>query len=114
MYWHSQKTVPYPGEGVYDLTAYVPCLLSGTIHENERELLEFEFWTNSTEIRVTNEADSDVTVYLYDASYDVNVSVGLFSVASGESNKFTNLTSATNYRIAVESPDNAYSIKISD
>ena len=65
-YMYNHKPIQYPGTGLYDLSTYFPCSVKGEIDKTSIEILTFDFLTNSTEIKVVNKADSNVTVYLYD------------------------------------------------
>jgi len=113
-YMYNHKPIQYPGTGLYDLSTYFPCSVKGEIDKTSIEILTFDFLTNSTEIKVVNKADSNVTVYLYDTLDKKNRAIGSFSLEAGECKKFTNLTSARNYRIGVESVEQEYAITISD
>ena len=41
----------YPGNGVYDLTKYSACVATGSSEAENPTLLDYDFKTNSTEIR---------------------------------------------------------------
>lgn len=114
-YMYNYQKIQYPGEGVYDLTKYVPCFAEGYKDEgNTEEIVAFEFLTDSTEIAVVNESDSCVTVRLYDTADEQKRAIGTFSLEPGKSKKFTNLTSARTYFVGVEPEEDIYAITISD
>ena len=114
IYIDTYKPIEYPGKGVYDLTSYFPCSVEGQTTENSIDLIEFEFYTNSTEITIKNEAECDITVYLYDTCNKERRAIGIFTLEPAKRNTFTNLTAATTYYIGVEPTDKEYAITITD
>lgn len=114
VYEYNNKPIQYPGTGVYDLSKYYPYSVEGDIDEENPEVLEIVFFTDSTKIKVKNTATSNVTVYLYDTSDESNRAIGVFSLDTGEKKEFTNLTAARHYRIGVESTERKYGLIISD
>lgn len=113
-YFSLNRKVDYPGTGVYDLTAFVPCTVQGETDGQSIEKLDYAFSTNSTEIRVQNDAQEDVWIYLYDASDKTGREILRFQLPAGKSEKFTNLTQAQNYRVGVAASRKAYAITLSD
>ena len=108
------RQVDYPGTGVYDLTAFVPCTAQGETDGQSIEKLAYEFSTNSTEIKVKNDAQEDVWIYLYDTSDETEREILRLQLPAGKSEKFTNLTQARTYRVGVAASGKAYAITLSD
>ena len=113
-YFSRNRQVDYPGTGVYDLTAFVPCTAQGETDGQSIEKLAYEFSTNSTEIKVKNDAQEDVWIYLYDTSDEPEREILRLQLPAGKSEKFTNLTQARTYRVGVAASGKAYAITLSD
>ena len=113
-YFFLNRRADYPGTGVYDLTAFVPCAVQGETDGQSIERLAYEFSTNSTEIKVKNDAQEDVWIYLYDTSDEPEREILRLQLPAGKSEKFTNLTQARTYRVGVTASGKAYAITLSD
>lgn len=104
----------YPGNGVYDLTKYSACVAAGSSETENPTLLDYDFKTNSTEIRLTNNKDETITAYLYDSANISGDYSQTFELPPNRTNAFSMLTSATTYQIGVVSGNGEYALTITD
>lgn len=110
----SDDKQPYPGNGVYDLSEYMPYEVSGVEGKNGIYFIGLDFKTNTCEINLENNGNETVTVYLYNKHNPVWDSIGEMILKPGKSNHFTMLTAATEYQIGVDSHGSEYMLAISD
>lgn len=112
--FYGKKRAGYPGNGVYDLTEYSPYQTEEKDGLDKIQVIDMDFKTNSTKIKIANEGDSDIMIYLYKkGNTGENEDIASFDLASGGKEEFTNLTAASEYRIGVET-SGEYALKISD
>lgn len=104
----------YPGNGIYDLTNYVPYSINSENVSSAIEVISQEFTTNTTEISVKNNGSEALNIYLYDKDNPSNDFIGQFQLEAGHKEKFSMLSAASTYQIGVESANKQYSITISD
>lgn len=104
----------YPGNGVYDLTKYSACIVNGSIEAGKPTILDHDFKTNSTEIRLTNNGADTITVYLYDDANTSGDYSTTFELMPNESDVFSMLTAATTYQVGIESDGREYTLAITD
>lgn len=102
----------YPGEGVYGLTEYQPCIVFGSTNGNE-EILDYDFKTNSTKIEFANESEQEINISLYDINQSF-ATIGTYALASGEIEEVRGLTALGLYKIGIISSNSEYRLKISD
>ena len=109
---YRSERLEYPGRGVYDLSKYSPCNLSGIAFEKNR--INLDFSTNSTEIEITNFGGEDIVIYLFDIENPTNKYIGKMDLAPSASGRFTMLSGSCKYSIELETSCGNYSILISD
>lgn len=113
--FHWKKRDDYPGSGTYNLTEYDAYRIEGKGDIDEIQVIDMDFKTNTTKIKVANEGDDDVIIYLYkNGNIAENDYIASFDLKAQGKKKFTLLSAASKYQIGVATEGEQYSLKIAD